>query len=489
MAGSELFSKLAVKITALVDGFIPARIAGEKEAVKQARVFLISHIFGPFIGNVIPLALALLDPTPGIPVLVLAASITSFWLFPFMMRANVPYRILVLTSVQNLIFCILWSCYFYGGVSSPTLPWMLVIPLLAFFYIGPSVFLRACVLALFAANLAVFCSLYVFVYAPPNDMPQIAQQGLGLVSTVCVCLYVVMMSFYYSKVLASQSELEMEVKHHLETAAQLKEAAAAAERADAAKSDFLAKSSHELRTPLNAVIGYSEMLLEDASLTGDDFGVADLERIRASGKQLLTLVNDVLDLSKIAAGKMDLYVEDAAMTPLIEGAVARIVPEAEKKGLSVETDMAEDLGIMRCDTHKVQQVLAQLLNNAVKFTETGTIQIKAERQQRDGEDRLVVRLADTGIGISEAIMPQLFQVFTGAEDYSSSKYGGTGLGLALSQKLCHMMGGGIMVESEVGKGSVFTIDLPAKQKAEPAKPEPMLTIPEDEDGSEADAAA
>lgn len=477
MAGSELFSKLAKRITNLVDGFIPARIADDKEAVKQARVFLISHIFGPFIGNVIPLSLALLDPTPGYPVAILAASITGFWLFPFLMRADVPYKILVLASVQNLIFCILWSCYFYNGVSSPTLPWMLVIPLLAFFYIGPSVFLRVSVLGLFAVNLAVFCSLYVFVYTPPNDMPQSAQQGLGLVSTVCVCLYVVMMSYYYSKVLASQSELELEVKHHLETAAQLREAAAAAERADAAKSDFLAKSSHELRTPLNAVIGYSEMLLEDAGISGDNFGVADLERIRASGKQLLTLVNDVLDLSKIAAGKMDMYVEDVAMGPLIESVCGRPAEEAKKKGLSLTVEVGEDLGIMRCDTHKVQQVLSQLLDNAVKFTETGGITLKAVRAKAAEGDRLVVTISDTGIGISPKIMPQLFQVFTGAEDFSSSKYGGTGLGLALGQKLCHMMGGNISVESQVGRGTTFNVNLPAVQKVAPAKPEPMLTTP------------
>src|ERR1700732_2488212 len=152
-------AKLAEMIAALerlVNYFIPSRIAADRDARNRAHVFLISHILGPFIGNVVPIALYLLDPDPGYQVAVLAASITSFWIFPFVLRAGASYNLLALVSIQNLIFCILWSCYFYGGVTSPTLPWVLTIPLLAFFYLGSVALLCVYIMAQFATNLAVF---------------------------------------------------------------------------------------------------------------------------------------------------------------------------------------------------------------------------------------------------------------------------------------------------------------------------------------------
>ena len=195
---------------------------------------------------------------------VLAISITAFWIFPFLLKAGVPYNPLALVSIQNLIFCILWSCYFYGGVTSPTLPWVLVIPLLAFFYLGSSKSLRVIVMIMFAVNLAMFSSFYLFGHAVRDNLPLAAMQGLGLVSTVAASLYVTMMALYYAKIQASQAEIESEMRQHMATASALRLATEEAERAGAAKAEFLAKMSHELRTPLNAVIGYSQILLEDA---------------------------------------------------------------------------------------------------------------------------------------------------------------------------------------------------------------------------------
>src|SRR5215475_12253490 len=143
----------------LVNYFIPADIARDRDARNRAHVFLISHILGPFIGNVVPISIYLLDPSPGYDVAVLAASIIAFWAFPFLLRAGVPYNPLALVSIENLIFCILWSCYFYGGVTSPTLAWVLVIPLLAFFYLGSSSTLRLIVMTMFTVNVAVFSVL------------------------------------------------------------------------------------------------------------------------------------------------------------------------------------------------------------------------------------------------------------------------------------------------------------------------------------------
>src|SRR5258707_10680220 len=196
-------SRMIVALDRLVNYFIPPTVAVDRDGRNRAHVFLVSHILGPFIGSVVPIALYVLDAAPGYQVAVLAISITSFWIFPFVLRAGAPYDPLALVSIQNLIFCILWSCYFYGGVTSPTLPWVLVIPLLAFFYLGSSKKLRVIVIALVTTNLAIFGYFYWFGYSIKNDLPSAAMQGLGLVSTIAASLYVAMMALYYAKIQAS----------------------------------------------------------------------------------------------------------------------------------------------------------------------------------------------------------------------------------------------------------------------------------------------
>ncbi len=257
------------KLNNFVDWFIPANVVNDVDMRKQARIFLYSHLFGPFIGNTVPLALYHFDPKPGFQITVLAASITGFWIFPILLRAFGHYYLLATISIENLIFCILWSCYFYGGVTSPTLPWVLTIPLLALFYVGSSPRMRLAVLALFAVNLAGFLYLYNVVGHPVSSMPVSAMQGLGMVSTVATSLYVAMMALFYANALAAQVELGAEMREHMAKATELRIAVKEAQRAGAAKSDFLAKFSHELRTPLNAVVGYSEMLLEDMNAANE----------------------------------------------------------------------------------------------------------------------------------------------------------------------------------------------------------------------------
>jgi signal transduction histidine kinase len=456
-------AKLATTIAALdrlVNYFIPPKIAADRDARNRAHVFLVSHIFGPFIGNVVPIALYVLDPAPGYEVALLAISITSFWIFPFVLRAGAPYSPLALVSIQNLIFCILWSCYFYGGVTSPTLAWVLVIPLLAFFYLGPSKKLRLIVMIMFAANVAIFSSFYMFGYSIKNDLPIAAMQGLGLVSTVAASLYVTMMALYYAKIQASQTELEGEMRQHMSTASALREATEEAERASAAKAEFLAKISHELRTPLNAVIGYSQILLEDAEDEGDSQSIADLNKIHGAGQHLLKLVNEVLDLSKIEAGKMELDLEPTDLAALLSELVDAARPAASNNGNEIHCTIAANLGTPLCDAGKFRNMAGQLLDNAIKFTQNGIIEVVAERQPLQSGDCLVVHVIDSGIGIASDRIANLFEKFSVADDSSTSKYGGTGLGLALSQKLCRLMGGEILVESDLGKGSRFTIRMP-----------------------------
>ena len=451
----------------LLDWFIPADIAADREMRKQARMFLISHLLGPFIGNVVPGALYWFDPTPGYETAVLAVSITGFWIFPFVLRSFGHYNLLSILSIQNLCFCILWSCYFYGGITSPTLPWVLTIPLLAFFYVGSSPSMRIIVLGLFAANVILFTSLYMAFPPAQNDMPFAALQGLGLVSTIAASLYVTMMAIFYAKALASQGELESEMKGHLKTATELRRATEQAERAGAAKAEFLAKMSHELRTPLNAVIGYSEILLEDAAIEGDSESAADLTRIHTAGKHLLKLVNEVLDLSKIEAGKMELFNEEVDFAALVQGTIEAARQAALANGNELQMLNSQPIGIITADASKLQQVIAQLVDNAVKFTKGGKITLAAKRQSGQNGDQIVLSVTDTGVGIPQQQVPMLFEQFAVFNDTSASKYGGTGLGLALSQKLCILMGGTISVSSTLGFGTIVTITFPARAAAVP----------------------
>lgn len=464
MAGFS--SRALTFINQTIDWFIPADIGRDREMRKQCRLFLISHLFGPFIGNTVPLALYLFDPTPGPQVVLLAISITGFWVFPFVLRAYGHYNTLALLSIQNLIFCILWSCYFYGGVTSPTLPWVLTIPLLAFFYIGQSPSLRLIVLGMFGANLALFFVLYSTVYQPISHLLFEALQGLGIISTIAASLYVAMMALFYAKALASHAELANEAQQHRATALELRRATEEAERAGSAKSDFLAKMSHELRTPLNAVIGYSQILLEDAEEDGDDQSIADLNKIHGAGQHLLKIVNEILDLSKIDAGKMELYNQTTMIEALIADPVASARQAAAERGNAIKLSLAPDIGALTCDIAKVQQALSQILDNANKFTKNGVIEVSARVSQSPTGAQLALRVKDTGVGIPAHQLPNLFQQFTVSGDASTTKYGGTGLGLALSRKLCLLMGGDLSVESTLGSGTTLTICVPVQPNAQ-----------------------
>jgi signal transduction histidine kinase len=285
-------------------------------------------------------------------------------------------------------------------------------------------------------------------------------QGLGLVSTIAASLYVAMMALYYAKIQASQTELESEMRQHMATASALRLATEEAELAGAAKAEFLAKMSHELRTPLNAVIGYSQILLEDAEDEGDSETTADLNKIHNAGQHLLKLVNEVLDLSKIEAGKMELDLEETDLGELLGEIVHAARPAATKHENEILCTIAPNLGTALCDASKFRNMTGQLIDNAVKFTHNGKIELVAERHLDGSSDDLVIHVVDTGIGIASDQIANLFEKFTVADDSSTSKYGGTGLGLALSQKLCKLMGGEIFVESEFGKGSRFTIRVP-----------------------------
>ena len=216
------------------------------------------------------------------------------------------------------------------------------------------------------------------------------------------------------------------------------------------KSQFLANMSHELRTPLNAIIGVTEMLHEDAVDLKRDDELEPLERVLRAAKHLLALINDILDLSKIEAGKMDIHIESFAIAPLIEDVVQTIGTMAAKNGNKVVVDCAADLGTMRADQTRIRQALLNLASNANKFTEKGTVTIGARRGIEAGREWVTMAVTDTGIGLTPEQMGKLFQDFVQADASTTRKYGGTGLGLAISRRFCQMMGGDITVASEPG---------------------------------------
>lgn len=232
------------------------------------------------------------------------------------------------------------------------------------------------------------------------------------------------------------------------------------ESASRHKSDFLASMSHELRTPLNAIIGYSEMLMEDAEDLNQKSFIPDLQKIRTSGRHLLALINDILDLCKIEAGKIVLSPETFDILGLIREVVSTVKPLAEKNSNFLEINFDDNLGTMYADITRVRQMLFNLLSNACKFTEQGTITIEAARDVTEAAEWLSIRIRDTGIGITREQMERLFQPFSQADIQTSRKYGGTGLGLSITRQFCEMMGGEITAKSEFGRGTTFTVRLP-----------------------------
>jgi PAS domain S-box-containing protein len=250
----------------------------------------------------------------------------------------------------------------------------------------------------------------------------------------------------------------------------------AAEEASRSKSQFLANMSHELRTPLNAIIGYSELLREEAEDIGQESFVRDLTKIEKAGKHLLELINGVLDIAKIEAGKMDLHAETFDIATMLSEVAATVAPVVEKKGNRFEISAGPNLGTMHTDMTKVRQSLFNLLANAGKFTENGLVRLEAERMTTGGQDWVLFKVLDTGVGLSPEQTSKIFEPFTQADASTTRKYGGTGLGLAITREFSRMVGGEITVQSQPGKGSVFTLRIPVTLplSIDPLASEPLV---------------
>ncbi len=237
-----------------------------------------------------------------------------------------------------------------------------------------------------------------------------------------------------------------------------------AEQANVAKSQFLANMSHELRTPMNAIIGYSELLMEELEDVDQTEFLPDLGKIRTAGKHLLDLINDILDLSKIEAGKMEVFAEDFELTPFLNEVVSTAKPLAQKKGNTLVVEFCDQIGRVYTDQTKIRQILFNLLSNAAKFTEQGQITVKTRRVESTDAESIELEVADTGIGMTEEQLNKVFDAFSQADASTTRRFGGTGLGLTITKSFCEMLGGELSVESEAGIGSRFIVRIPARHE-------------------------
>lgn len=453
--GDSPLKTVSRRLYAFVDWFIPPDLRANADVVQGVRMFLFSHIFGPFLGHTISFCILIVQGQADLAWWVFFGAVTLFWPYTIALRLTGLYVPLALMSIENLIFCILWGCYHYGGISSPILPWMITVPLLAFFYL-PTSRTRIIVSLLIVANLIAFFVIYDYLGFPDTFAPT-DLVGLGIVSTFCAGVYVSMMALYFSNIVSSQSELELEVRRHEATERQLREATEQVERATRAKSEFLAKMSHELRNPLNAIIGYSEMLLEFSP--AEDPRCADLNSIKGAGYTLLSLVNDLLDLSKLEAGKMQILPKQVSFPAFMSEVESRWMERvARDGGNTLRVDCPADLDDIVVDAGKLRQAIDNVILNAMKSAKDGQIVVTASIEA----DFAVVSVRDTGPALSPDRLEDLFETFGSQENETSSNYReDPGLGLPLSRRLCRLMGGDIIAESQPGAGSCFTLRVPS----------------------------
>lgn len=451
-----------MSIVTSVDWFIHVKEGKDRSELNLERNFVFTHLCGPALAQTISVFLYLSSPRPTLECWTCIVCIWMFWALPFVLKYTGSLWIAAVCSVELLSFSALYGSYNYGGVSSPFMPWLIISLLLGFFYLSGKPLL---VLTMIGANLLLFCLAFAVHGSFPEHLARDKLNVVGCISIASAFIYMCWMAVYYARMSEMRSELQLEAQRHRQTAERLQLAKDMADAANRGKSIFLTKMSHELRTPLNAVLGYSELLLEQeqAERNRQD-RLDDLNRINSAGRHLLLLVTDVLDLTAIEANTVEVRLNTVDIGKLLSEVAATVAPLA----VSNRTDVfvAPLAAVCRVDTDetKLRQILLNLLSNAAKFTSYGTITISARLMDYAMTDWMEIQVRDTGIGMSSPDLANLFRPFGQATPDIANAFGGTGLGLSISQQLCESLGGKISVDSEIGKGSCFTVALPIEVK-------------------------
>ena len=445
-----------ISLSAFLDYFIPREIQIQPENHRRARMFMLSHVFGPFLGNVIPLYLHFVNHIAAdYRFWTFLGSVTIFWAYPFVLRQTGRYQALAFISVQNLAFCILWACYSYGGILSPFLPWALTMPVLAFLYLPATGMIRNVLLVQIYGSFAVFAGLAIMGYPFPKvDLSTF--QLIGIVSIISAAIYVSMMALYFANVFREQGAFERELGALVATADNLRNLTQAAQQASAAKADFVASMSHELRTPLNAVIGYSQLLLEDAQDEGNEEAAQDLEHIYGAGTHLLRLVDDILDFSKIEAGKMISEATPGLFTERLNRTVLEIAEPLATRKYVVKAEVMPSQATVSADWSAIKKAVSHIVAGIATAPGGGSVPLSAELVDQN----LSVRVTDLASRGKGAAAESLFDMFSDESDASATKYGGAGISLALGLKFAQLIGGHVATEIDGEGCRVFVMTVP-----------------------------
>jgi signal transduction histidine kinase len=457
-----------------IDYFVPEEITRDQASLTSVRAFILLHLLGPAMGHSVVLFLWTASPVLTWQFWVVEVGVASFWLIPLLVKTTRSLLLPAMVSVQTLVFLSLFGSFFYGGISSPFMPWLIIALLLGFFYLAAR---AKMVLAGVSAQLALFVGARLLHGNFPVLLPMSSLTYVNLISIMAAITYTTLLSVYYETMMRDSGLLEQATRVHRMQTEALGEAMRQAEQASREKSIFLAKISHELRTPLNAVIGYSEMLRDELpAASASDQRAVDLERINVAGRHLLALVTEVLDLKSIEGASLDATLQKVEISQLIRDVTATAGPLVAKKRNQLIIQMATDLGAIETDPLKLRQSILNLLSNAAKFTSHGVIRLNVTRRKLDSGERLIIEVHDTGIGMSPEGLSRIFKNFVQSEQDTTQKFGGTGLGLALTKRFCTLMGGTVSVTSQPRQGSTFVIDIPYKSADDDLAAAPKAAI-------------
>ena len=442
-----------------VNWFVPAELLHSPANQGLARIFVQTHLLAAIAGFGTVAYLASVSDTRGTAFYVILAASLVFAGLPYVLRRSGNMPLVALASFEALTLASLAGTYEYGGLASPFLPWLLVSLMSGLFYQSGR---TAMILGLFAADLVLFFLAVGFLTPPAALVEAHHLHLLSWVSIGVAMVYMAVMALYYSRIIASRAELELESERYRIASLELEQARAMADRLSRRRSLFFAKMSHELRTPLNAVINYSELLLEDSTPATPAQRLADLKRIGATGRHLLALVSGVFDMEEPEAHSFAAQISRFELGALCDAVVATAAPLVAANGNGFVVDCPVRCDFVSTDELKLRQMLLNLLANAAKFTKAGTVTLELWIERGRADNRLHAAVSDSGIGIAPDVLPRLFETYMQADETIHERFGGTGMGLALTRKFAVLLGGDVAVTSRLGVGSTFTIDIPAE---------------------------